>query len=174
MRSALIYLVDSVRSQFVARGIVASVAVGWRAHAKTAAGAARVVFEPSEDGRGGRLLQPGQAGKRDLGSGLRARALADWERAVTVYCWAIDVACPNDQRAQIETVETLLENVVRAVQTCQAANVKWGAVSWPVSPVERVAGAEVSAAFVLTSPLYDWEIETGFPETVAVEKGFKR
>lgn len=170
-KSGLVYLATQVKNLLTARAYAATVAIGWREHARQPVGTARIVFTPDiEGGRGGRITQPQQAGNRTMSSSGRHRALRDWERQVSVHCWGHDVTHPNDESLQIEAAESVLEEAVRAIHSVAGATIRWGDVLYQQDPTERRAGCEISAQMTLIHPIFGWDIEVAHPAAAAVSK----
>lgn len=165
-------LVASVRAFFVANGVTATVAAGWRERTKQInqgpGRANRVVFTPSDDsGKGGRIVGTQQPGQRQFGAPdatISTRALYDWERVVTVSVWAADTSDLHDEEKQIEAVEDLFEWTMRAVQASAFNNGLWGDVIWTVDPTEQVFGRELRASLVFRHPMFDTPNDVVFPQ----------
>ena len=166
-RALLPWLVEGVRAWFSDNAIDASIVLGWKERTKQAnqgpGGAARVVFSPSDDsGKGGKLSQ--DFGNR--GPGGNPRPLVMWERTCVVAVWARDPDAPGDDEGAIEAVETLLEQVVQAVQAVAGNSARWGEVLWTVSPNELSFGRELRASLTLRGPLFDRTSEIATPSPV--------
>lgn len=171
MSDGLVWLAGEVAKTFTARAYPATVAIGWRSHARNPTAIGRVVFSPAdENGDGGLLGQPRQPGRRAMSADVRARALLDWERLCAVHCWAVDNAKVNDESAQIEAVVNLFENVARAMSLAQANAIRWGKAKWHTEPIERASGAEVTVLFTMIHPIYDWPVDVAYPAGLVVEK----
>ncbi len=174
MKSGLVALVSSVRSYFEARNILTGVSLGWKEAAKQlnqgSGRANRVVFIPSDpSGKGGVISAAQQPGARHFGTDTTARALYTWERFVVVSIWAADTEAPNDEEAQIEAVETLFEETMRAVHAFAHNNARWGDVSWLASPLERQLGRELRASLVFKHPMFDSPTGVAYPTPIITQ-----
>jgi hypothetical protein len=155
-------------------GVTASVVFGRRQSSRQTnqgpGSGNRIVIQPGDDsGRLGKLAPTHQPGYRDLGGGLAARSLANWEALYLVRCWAV----PTDRRNECEAfeqAERLLEHVVRAVHFSCDGHHQWGDVSTPASPTDLVHGVEIVASLTLKFPMYSETTERVFPG-VNINKG---
>lgn len=150
-RSGLLQLVTDVRSYFTGLAAGTSVVFGWKEPPKQlnqgTGGANRVCLIPGDEGGdGGSFLAA-----RNVGDTRVSRAIVDINRIVTASCWAVDTTNAEDLSAQMEALETLVEQFIQAVQSSPAgcANVEWGALRY-VSPLaERRFGAEARLTFTM-------------------------
>lgn len=184
IRSGVRNLLNGLRSYLEGHGVTAEVAFGTKAlssQVKQGTGRAnRIVLAPfDEKGAGGRLVEPSQVGKRDImsmaGTPIRTgsvRALADWQRLMVVSVWAYDGSRPEDELAQEEALEDLLEWALRAIHWTGFAEAVWDATTFRVQG-ERRFGLEVRMFLRFTHPLFDVPTEVGHPEGLTINKGFK-
>lgn len=170
-RSGIRALVDGVRAYFEEHEITAVVAAGWKVRLdqnnQGPGRANRVVIVPGDlNGKAGKIVQPLERGERLIGDPSHpdgsTRAIADWDRVVTLSIWAYDGDFPNDELAQIIAVETLLELTKRAVDRVAGASVTWGDSAWS-PPKERQFGAELLVGLTFSQPLYDEPRERAYP-----------
>lgn len=174
-RSGLRALFNGVQAYFDAFNVTAQVAVGWKAYKgqlnQGAGRANRVVLVPSDlSGNAGKIGQPVERGERRIYSAddeeqthplATTRAIADWERVITLAVWAYDGTAPNDELRQVEAAEELLELAKRAVDATGGAAIAWGAVR--CLPTERQFGAELLVSLTFAQPLYDVPLEHAYP-----------
>jgi hypothetical protein len=175
VNSGVLALVEGVRSYFTARGVTANVSLGWKQPTKQInqgpGRANRVVFIPSDpNGRGGKIGAVEQPGARTFGGDTAARALYTWERFLVVSVWAVDTTDPHDEALQIEAVEDLFEQTVRAVHAFAKNNGRWGDVTWTTSPAEHAFGRELRASLVFKHPLFDSEYGVAYPAPAITKK----
>jgi hypothetical protein len=172
--SGLDALVTGMRSYLQAHEVTAVVAVGFRERAKQVGQgpgrANRIVLIPGDtSGRGGRLVPVRGAGPRDVMRGdervATVRSIADWDRMLTLSCWAYDGAKAGEELAQIIACESLFEWSKRAIDSVGLANISWGEVRWTV-PKERAFGQELLAALTFRHPIYDVPEEVAYPGLV--------
>lgn len=184
IKSGFAKLVEDVQNYFDDFELNTKVSVGWKEPPKQTnqgkdpwARGNRVIFIPGDaSGKGGKLVQPMQPGKRPYGPADRpdepegyVRPLRDWHRVLTVSVWAYDPSAPNDELAQVVATETLFEWTLRAVNASIFADAIWGDVTWkPIT--ERGFGAELFAGLTFRHPLFDAPTETAFP-VPAVTRG---
>lgn len=150
-------LVDGVSSYFVANGVTAVVARGWKARAEQVnqgpGRANRVVFMGSKpDGAAGRFVKPRQPGICEVGADPTTdpptpasylwRPLCDWQRLLQVSIWAYDGANRNDEGAQDDALYQLVTQTMRAVNSVAFGNADFGASQITV-PAERGFGLEM-------------------------------
>lgn len=184
-RSGLLALARGVRAYFAGTNVSANVAVGWTARSRIdnqgEGGANRVVFIPG-------VLDPNTGAPKAMKAGTfdrngaqnhiaqspARRALAWWHEPITVSVWAVDPERPQDEEAQIEATEALLEQTVRAIHNAVDpetkapvgfANVEqWGDPVWTVPPGENSFGRELTFPIVLLVPLFDQEQDLVKPQ----------
>jgi hypothetical protein len=179
-RSGLIAATAYVASFFAANGITAVVDVGWRKRDRQInqgpGGANRVVFTPSnDDGDGGSMGPVRFPGNRNVRDAVDSppvatiRSLASWERLVLVSVWGVDSTDQQNESAQIEATETLLEWVVRAVHSAPGAfaAASFGKVKW-TPPPERSFGLEARVELTFSQPIYDVPRNLVYPSAAAV------
>lgn len=169
IRSGLIDLAQRVKTYLTAHGVDAEVHVGWKARERILTqgpgGANRIVFVPGDDsGAGGRIVPTQQPGARSIGgtnqydATATVRALRDWQRIVVVSVWGRDPLATGDEEerdiAHLETTETLIEWMLRAVHACGLANLETGDVRWTI-PGERAYGIEARVGLTFRHPLFD-------------------
>jgi hypothetical protein len=172
--SGLLALAKSVRAYFAANDVTATASLGWKQPTEQInqgpGRANRVVFIPSDPtGRGGKLAPTQQPGQRNFSSAPDARAdtsvrsLYTWERFVIVSVWAVDATAPADEEKQIEAVEDLFEQTIRAVHAFAHNDARWGDVAWTTSPVEHVFGRELRAGLTYRHPMFDSPSGIAYP-----------
>jgi len=174
-RSSVPDLVDAVGAYFTANNVGAVAVYGSRERTKQnnqgLGGANRVAFAPSDDGgKAGRIVAVKHPGPRrttdDEDNETARRAIFDWEHVLMVSIWAVDASDPENERAQLEAVETLLEHTINAVQSFAHANAIWGDVTWTPQPVERVFGRELRVGLTYRHPMFETENEIVRPSPV--------
>jgi len=191
LKSGLVALKNGVAEYFKKQGVTAEVSLGWaqrtRQDNQGDGRANRVVFIPCDDsGKAGRIVLPEQPGDRQIVNGNNVvvgtvRALRTWQRIVEVSVWACDAENINDEDAQAEATDALLEWTMRAVHRAAApaqggkqgvglANVDWGDVRTSTTPVDRSFGRELLATFTYRHPIFDEVQEMAFPENARVNR----
>lgn len=186
-RSGLLGLVRGVAAYFGANMISAQVVAGWKARDRKdnagPGGANRVVFMPGDFDAGAGGPKPLPAGRISRNAPQNfpeltgdGRALAWWEYSATVSVWAVSIDRPQDEEAQIEAVEELLEQTVRAMHnavdpaTATPAGfgniLEWGDAAWTLPPKEQAFGRELCFGFTLLVPLLDQPYGIAFPSPV--------
>lgn len=178
-RSGFVALVEGVKADLLARGVVAVVKLGSRQIPRqdnqSVGGGNRVIFVPHDErGGAGALVPPHFPGERDFrdedGNVIAtARPLSDWIHTGQVVIWAVDSTAPEDDAKQYEALETLLEEVKRSARATALASLSWGAVT--IKPAElRAYGLELTASFTLRHPIFDTPRELALV-TGAVARG---
>ena len=146
IRSGLIALADSVRANFSANGVDAEVTrVGLR-YRMLWPKRSRVCFIPGIF-RGEKDPKPTDEGRLTAPEHTKSqspRELATWERKVTVSVLGVDIAQKDDEQAQIEAVESLLELTIRAMVTASKPNGTGEA--WLSNPKDPLAVKEYGLA----------------------------
>lgn len=174
--SALVALRASVAAWFEARNLSVLVVLGWRGKNRDTGpggGRDRIVFDVTEDG--GRLLEAPAGARfdtRDAGAIVARRVLWVWEQAVTVILWAANVDHSDEEDAQIEATEALLEKFLQALAGEESdenargdRRVRPGAIKRTV-PTETGLGLEIRLGLTVISPLYDEGDAIAFPGPV--------
>lgn len=181
-RSGLIALSDGVRAYFAQNEVPAEVTkVGLKYRTfrvnQGPGGGSRVCIIPGEfDGdlapkpaRFGKLKKPRHNATEDG----NPRALAWWEKPFTVSIWGVDLTDLGDEEKQLQATEDLFELTVRALraafdpvtqQPVGLADIVEGPVVLNRKEVERNFGFELLAQFTHNGPLFDSEVEIGFPD----------
>jgi hypothetical protein len=175
-RSGSARLVRGVRRYFEANAITAQVDFGDRALTQQLnqgpGSANRVVFCPFDPNSGdaGTLQEPLILGIQDIPSeddpSVRVgttRALVDWARLFVVSAWSFDADCPEDELAQQDAAEGLIEDVISAVQAVVGASAVWGRIR-AVTQGERRFGRELRAVMTFTHPLLERPAELASAE----------
>jgi hypothetical protein len=158
--SALIALADAVRAQFVGTDVVVGV-VGRRERSKlinqSPVGANRVLFIQPPDGARGTL-------KRGQQAHTEPRVLLEWTRPIILSVWSADALAPDDEEAQIEASETLLESTFQCIRRAVSpeglpffGNLTFGAIKEMGTPknAELYYGIELQVSMTLRGPLFD-------------------
>lgn len=155
----------------------APILFGWRESYKQinqgAGGANRIVFTPGDDsGRDGPMVGVMRPGHRQVtapptdntsaGQGALTRPLWDWQRVALVSVWAVDPAQPQNDAANIEAVERLLEDVIQAVQAIAVGVATWGAPIW-TTPIESQFGKEIRIPLHVRTQFFDLPQNTVTP-----------
>lgn len=129
-------------------------------------GARRIVIVPN-GGELGAVTQPGRHRQRPTnpGTGLpaRARSLLGWQRSLLAYVWAHDLSNPNDELAQYDAAEDLLEKFVQAAHYTLNGQLDWSTVDDTSGPVERRNGCELVVSLSFSQSLLDVDLETVTP-----------
>lgn len=169
-RSAVVALAKSVRVYFAENGITANVRVGFKERRRQdnqgPGQANRVIFVPATlTGAAGSLEGVVRSGPRRVPGApdVDVRDLAIWNGPVVASCWAYDAEHPTDEEAQIEVVETLVEDTIQAIHYFGFGNVAGGDVAF-TPPTERSFGLEMLFTFKLRRPFRDRPRELAFPE----------
>jgi hypothetical protein len=186
VRSGLVALADSVRSQFAAQGVTAEVSPVGLAYRSLWA-KSRVVFIPGEfDGsETPKALNEGRFTPPEHTKSDNPREIVTWERLCTAAILGVDTDNASDAQAQIVAAETLVELTVRAmwnaVDPAAAANGMAGTKEYGLAgqaslsfeggstkrlypPVIGGYGAEVLLVFTQKGPFFDAPIRTLTPE----------
>lgn len=155
------------------------VAAGWRERGKQinqgSGGANRVVFIPGDvkTGRAGNFAPVARK------STTNPAALAQLDELHTMSVWAYDGVNSNDEMAQVEAVEALLELAIQAVhfavsadtgQALGGANVKWIDKTWTISSVEITYGREVLVTFTIATSYKAQTVPTCTPGTAIISR----
>lgn len=175
-RSGLVYLRDHVESYFREWNVpamVAPVGLKYRTFQLNQAqplGSRRICFIPGEfDGT--LALKPRAYGSlskstRNATSVVNPREIAEWARTFTLSVWAAPTGYASDEQEAIESVDDLLEQTIRAVNSVHlygksaSASVRFGEVTLVSPPNENSYGIELLVACELHGPLYDVTLET--------------
>lgn len=190
-RSGLVALADSVREYFRANTVDAEVTkVGVRY--RTLWAKSRVVFVPGiyagEDPP--RPIDEGRLTAPEHTKSDNPRELATWERKATACILGVNVQQREDEQAQIEAVENLLELTIQAMVRASAplpANAEWrpgahesglagqASIFWDDSTVKRFYpptdlsfGIEIFLTFTQRGPLFDQPDVIVFPQVALV------
>jgi hypothetical protein len=176
-RSALVALRRAVELDFAANDIDAKVFLGLRYRATW--DTSRVVLIDGvfrgELGplAGGRLLAPRQK------KSFNPREIASWPRPVTLSIRGVDRSALDDEDAQTEAQEALVEATLQAIQNAMApdgktglgqANLEWGDMLWMAPQTQQAYGKELLLGMTLLCVYLDRAQATATP-TVGTIKG---
>ncbi|HEX8795456.1 MAG TPA: IPT/TIG domain-containing protein [Polyangiaceae bacterium] len=174
-RSPVTAIATAVAAAFVAFGYTAKVTTcGWRQRFEQLnqgpGGANRVAFMPGRaNGDDGTLEQP-----RKVSS--NPRDLRQWNRILTMSVWGADATNKDNEAAQIEAAEALLEQawqgLYRAVDPATGTplglgNLRSGcSVKWTVDNTDFYFGRELLVEIPITGRLLDIAYGVAFPSGV--------
>jgi len=128
-------------------------------------GANRVLFIQPPDGARGTL-------KRGQQAHTEPRAILQWDRMVTLSVWACDSTALDDEHAQIEAAESLLELTLQAIRRAVHTeslrsffgSIEFGTVREMVTSKELYNGVEFQVDMSLSSSLFDRQLEITRPK----------
>ncbi len=176
-RSALVALKRAIADSFQSYEVDAAVYLGLRY--RNTWDTSRVVLIDGEfAGEGapkalsaGQFLAPGQK------ASFNPRELAAWPRPVTLSIRAVDKSALDDEDAQTEAQEALVEATLQAVwnavdpksgKAVGQANVEdWGPMLWVQPPVQQAFGKELLVGFLLRCVFFDRAQEIVVPSAAA-------
>lgn len=174
-KSGLVALADQIRTYFENNGIAAKVLLGLKA--RNLWDEPRVVIV---DGLFDGSLQPKTLDAGQLTDPVKAasynpREIAAWERPITFCVRGVDPTELENEAAQIEAQENLIESTLQAIRSGinpQAtnlptrpggANVKFAKAVWVHPPVEFAYGKELLVQATLAANFYDLPQQISFP-----------
>ncbi len=176
-RSALVALKRAIAADFKAHSVDAAVYLGLKY--RNTWDTSRVVLIDGEfSGEGapkalaaGQLLAPGQK------ASFNPRELAAWPRPVTLSIRGVDKSAVDDEDAQTEAQEALVEATIQAVwnavdpksgRAVGQANIEdWGPMLWVQPPVQQAFGKELLVGIVLRCVFFDRAQQVVVPSAAA-------
>lgn len=190
-------LFEGVRTFFASHQWSESVEAGWKAREQILnqgpGGAGRIVLVHGKVPPGnvtgpydaGTIEQPRIAQRRgSVAAGNyvdNPRPLRQWSRIVTLSVWGVDATQLDDDVAQSDAAEELLERAMQAIHSAVyidpdngsqtpagLADVKWQGLVWNVVSQNFGFGRELLAYFTHAGPLYDQAIGLAYPKLAAV------
>jgi hypothetical protein len=108
------------------------------------------------------LIAPPAVGA-DAPAGLRGRHILDWNRTAFFSIWGVDPARPQDDTANYEAVDRLLEDVIQGIQGAAAGKFTLGTPEW-TAPLEQQFGRHLVVPATLRGTLYDIPNSTVAPK----------
>lgn len=164
-RSALVALRRAIDADFQAHQVDAAVYLGLKY--RNSWDTSRVVLIDGEfSGEGApRALNAGQLRAPGQKASFNPRELAAWPRPLTISIRGVDKSALDDEDAQLEAQEALVEATLQAVwnavdpQSGKAvgqANIEdWGPMLWVQPPIQQSFGKELLVGLVLRCVFYD-------------------
>ena len=104
---------------------------------------------------------------------VNPRELASWPRLLTLSIRGVDISCPDDERAQTEAMDRLIEQTVQGVWNAVSsygggrpigqANIEWGEATWVTPPVQQAYGKELLVQVLHKEVLFDLAQQVRYP-----------